>query len=323
MECLLVGWSSFARRRVVPALASLDVFTALNLASAHASAEELAGVPRLGRVFDDYQRAIVETPPGLVYISLDNQAHACWVERALAHGHHVVVDKPAVTELAAAERLVAMAAERALVLAEATTYAFHPLLAEVRQLWAAHGHPPTHLTAIFTPPIPSGNFRLSKQRGGGALLDLGPYCASIGRVVWGAAPERLSVSPGRGAPRGAAGSEVETSFSVLAEYGGGRTLVGHFAFTTEYRNWLQLLGPGLAVEVPGVFSTPPERVTEMTMVAANQVTTRLVPAASAMRLFLGEVLRAIASADFHTLAQTLLDDARVLDRLRQAARAES
>ena len=66
MDILLIGYSSFARRRVVPAITTTNTFEAIHVASRSASDDELAGVPKLGRVFRDYQQAIDDTPPGLV-----------------------------------------------------------------------------------------------------------------------------------------------------------------------------------------------------------------------------------------------------------------
>jgi len=310
MDCLILGGSRFARRRVLPALVSLDGIDAVHLASRSAT-----GVPTSGRRFHDYQEALEATPPGLVYVSLTNDAHARWAEAALAHGHHVVVDKPAFTDLLTAERLVALARARSLLLAEATTYGYHPVMTELRRVFAEHGSAPTHVSCAFTPPVPTDDFRHRKALGGGALLDLGPYAASLGRVIWGVAPTAISACATRD-------GDVDSSFSVLARYGGGRVLAGHFGFDTEYCNWIHLLGPGLAVEATGIFSTPPEAATEITVRHRDAITVRTSPPAPAMRLFLTAVLATIARGDHAPLAQTLLDDARVLDRLRHAAEGQ-
>lgn len=318
MDILLIGYSSFARRRVVPAITTTNTFEAIHVASRSASDDELAGVPKLGRVFRDYQQAIDDTPPGLVYVSLTNDAHATWAERSLERGHHVIVDKPAFTDLATAERLVALARDRSLVLAEATTYAYHPVIAHIRRVFEEHGVAPTHLTATLTPPLPLDSYRYRRVLGGGALLDLGPYTASIGRLIWGVAPQRVSACINSYSGDG----EVDTSYSVLAEYGTGRVLVGHFGFTTEYRNWLHLLGPGLGVEAPRVFSTPPGMVTDLLVRHRDEITTEPTPAGDAVRLFLAAVLAAIEGGDIALLAETLLEDARGLDQLRRAAAQE-
>src|SRR5262249_30927681 len=132
----------------------------------------------------------------------------------------------------------------------------------------------------------------------------GPYAASIGRLVWGRAPSWMSVRVTRGA-------EVDVAFSLLAEFGAGRVLAGHFGFTVEYRNWLLLAGAGTSVEVPLAFSTPPETDTARVVRRTDVTSTIRVPAASAMRAFVDAVLAAIARRDGTRFAAALLADARV------------
>lgn len=309
---LLIGCSRFARRRVLPALAGLDEVAAVHVASRRAGDAELAAVPKRGRVSRDYEQALADAPRGLAYVSLTNDAHAHWVERALAHGHHVVVDKPAFVALADAERLVAVARARGLVLAEAITWPYHPQVAQLRQMFADRGREPQHVTATLAPAIPADDVRMQRALGGGALLDVGPYFASLGRTLWGAAPVSLHAHATRTA-------EVDTAFGVLADYGGGRRVVGHFGFVTEYRNWLHLAAAGLAVEAHGVFSTGPDVETELVVRERDAITTTRAPAAFAMQLFLADVLAAIARGDATTHGERLLGDARVLDALRRAA----
>jgi len=273
-----------------------------------------ADTPKLGGVHDDYAAALAASPPGLVYVSLTNDAHARWVEAALVADHHVVVDKPAFTALADAERLVALAARRGRVLAEATTYLFHPALSRALGLFPEMQSQLMQATAHFTPPLPPENFRYRRALGGGAFNDLGPYLASLGRFLWGGPPPALSVSAHQDP-----GEEVETSFSVLADHGAGRTLIGHFGFKHEYRNWLHLAGPGLAVEVPLAFSVAPGVDTELAIRHRDAPGVVEVPAAFAMQIFLREVLSAIAADGGSGFAEALLADARVVDRLRGAA----
>jgi len=309
MSWIVLGCSKFARRRVFPALASfVDV---IHVASQRASEAELAAIPKLGKTFRDYEQALAE--PGVVYISLTNDAHAQWAERALELGHHVVVDKPAFIDLPTAERLVAVAKRRGLVLAEATSWPFHPQLELVRGAFAEAGSAPLLATAQFLAPIPADNIRMQRALGGGALLDIGPYAASFGRVVFGGEPTSVYA---RVHSRNA---EVDTAFSVLIEYGEGRAVVGHFGFTTEYRSWIHLGGPGCSVDAHGMFSTPPDVETEITIRRRDVVTTTKAPAAFALQRFLAAVTEAIARGDSDTFANMLLADARVREALASHA----
>lgn len=287
---ILLGHSRFAQRRILPALAGLaDV----RIASRRAG--------------DDFARALDE--PGIVWVSLTNDAHATWARAALERGHHVIVDKPAVIELADAEALVALARDRGLVLAEALTYAWHPVIDAIREIFV---EPPTHVVATFTPPIPPGGYRYDPARGGGALLDTGPYCVSLGRLLWDDDPVVITAHVVQRA-------DVDTSYSALLRYPRG-AVVGHFGFTTEYTNGVQLLGPALSVTVPRIFSTPADMVTEISVRQRDQLATHAVPAANSIARFFTAVVDAIARGDTTTFSELLLRDARALARLRQAAR---
>ena len=313
IDLLLIGYSTFAQRRVLPAVATVEEIGTVHVASRsggpHVNGQD---VPRLGRVFDDYARALDQTPPCLAYISLHNGAHAAWAERALAAGHHVVVDKPAFTDLADAERLVALARQQSLVLAEATTYAFHPVVDSMLRIFREHGSVPTQATVAFTPPVPPGGYRHRRDLGGGALLDTGPYFASIGRLVFGGPPLWL-----RACVTGASDG-VETSYSVLSRYASG-TLIGHFGFTTEYRNWMHLAARALDLELSGIFSTRPTVETDITVRRAGIVSIERCPAADSVRTFLREVLSAVVAGDGGRFGDVLLADARTLAALRRTA----
>jgi NDP-hexose-3-ketoreductase len=310
MELLLIGLSRFARRRVLPAAASLAEITAIDIASRHATAADVGGLPKLRRLHGDWRRALEARAPGLAYVSSVNSGHAVAVQHALERGWHVVVDKPALLDLHVAAKMVELADCSSLVLAEATCYAFHPMFSVVRELAADA----TKAVAVLTPPVPADDFRHDRARGGGALLDTGPYLASLGRVLWGQEPEQVSVMVGDRTAHG-----LDLSYSALARYPEGRAIVGHFGFTSTYQNVLQLLSRNEVIEVERPFSMPPDQEPRLT--ARNDQGRRVhrVPPADSMALFLSRVLAAArtGSREFDDL---LLSDARTLDRLRQAAR---
>ena len=309
MELLLIGMSRFARRRVLPAVAALDEVTTLHVASAHADPGE--PVPKIGRLHRDWRTALRDTDPALVYVSSVNSDHADAVRCALDHGHHVVVDKPALPDRATAVEVVARARSAGLVVAEATCYSYHPMFAQLGP--AGLGAGLTQAVAVFTPPVPASDFRHDRHRGGGALLDTGPYLASVGRVLWGLEPRDVHVVVGDRTPDG-----LELSYSVLAGYPGGRTVVGQFGFATTYRNSLQLLGPGLSVDIERPFSAPPDMTAEIRIENRGERIVQRVEPADSMRIFLTEVLRAVrdGSREFDA---PLLSDARTRERLTRAA----
>ncbi|MEU5725672.1 Gfo/Idh/MocA family oxidoreductase [Micromonospora sp. NPDC047738] len=313
MELLLIGMSRFARRRVLPAAAAMKEIEAVNIASSHADPATAGSLPKLGQIYADWRAALQAIPPGLVYVSLVNSEHAQAVRYAIEQGHHVVVDKPAFLTLDTAEEMVSLARSSSRVLAEATCYSFHPMFAEVRSLVEGLDTDVTKVVAVFTPPVPADDFRHDRGRGGGALLDTGPYLASLGRVLWGAEPEQVQVIVGDRTADG-----LETSYSVLAGYPGGKTIVGQFGFTTTYRNSLLLLGRQLSVDLERPFSALPDMTVGIQIESHGERHVRHVGPADSMRIFLASVVDAVHdnSREFDA---PLLSDARTLDRLVRAA----
>jgi predicted dehydrogenase len=179
------------------------------------------------------------------------------------------------------------------------------------QAFAEAGSYATHVVAAFSfPPHRAENFRYRAELGGGAMWDLGPYAVTPGRVIFGAnATEilgRVLVTQG----------EVDTGFSVLAIYPGGRSVVGSFGFTTGYINHVEIMGPGMTVSMDRIFSPLPQSSTELTIRGASGVSKLVVAPADTFTLFFHDVFRAIALNDHCRFASTILEDARALERLR-------
>lgn len=313
MKALLIGFSDIARRRVLPALQSLP--TVHELAVASQSAPPEGGFDTV-RLYRDYRLALDHFQPDLVYVSLINSRHELWAERALRAGAHVIVDKPAFASLDAAQRLCALAEHHGRCLAEATVYPYHPQVETIRQLFRQADTEPTRLMATLTiPGLSAGNFRYDATLGGGAMLDLGPYAVSVGRVFFGVPPLEVC---GRIVSRHTHG-DVETAFSVLMTYPGGRSMVGHFGFDARYCNHLQLLGPRLCVDVDRIFTTPPDLENTIAVQREDGRDRVTTPAGDSFQLFLATVIAAIASGAHRRFPADLVQDAAILHHLQQSA----
>ncbi|MBN1811732.1 MAG: Gfo/Idh/MocA family oxidoreductase [Anaerolineae bacterium] len=313
MKLLLIGCSKIAQKRVLPALARAGILAA-DVASRSRATEVALPEGLAGRVFEDYTTALNQSDADLAYVSTVNSTHAEWAEQALRCGYHVVIDKPACTSLEHTQRLLELARQRSLCLAEATTYGYHPQIEVARQAFAEVGSGPTCLIATFSfPPLAADNFRYQAAADGGALWDLGPYAVTPGRLFFGAEPEEIF---GRVTEWG---TEVETGFSLLMTYSDGRSMAGHFGFNTGYRNRLDILGPGVTVTIDRVFTTPPTAANEVYVNQHNQPKSIAVPPADQFALFLRAMVAAIETGQHSPLAEDMLSDARVLHRLREAA----
>src|SRR5450631_3307691 len=104
MRLLILGYSSIAERRVLPAAAKVAAIGEISIVSR--SRPQPDGWPKAGRFFADYETALRESNSDIVYLSLPNAMHERWVMAALAAGKHVIVDKPAMIAREDSERAV-------------------------------------------------------------------------------------------------------------------------------------------------------------------------------------------------------------------------
>lgn len=316
MRVLLAGYSSIAQKRVLPALAKLGIRD-IDLASRSATNASWPEGTK-GSFYADYGEGIRKSSADLVYISTTNDLHATLAELSLREGRHTVVDKPAFLRLEEAERLIEMAARRKLCLAEATVYPFHPQVEAVRKVFAESDSRPERLSAVFSfPPLPADNFRYRAELGGGALWDLGPYAVTPGRVFFGERPEEI-VCRITHRQHG-----VDTAFSVLMIYSGGRSFTGQYGYTTGYRNTLEVLGPQVAVTMERAFTTLPDAPATLRVTQGARQKTIEAEAADTFASFLKEVGDSIAQGDMQRWPAALREDALVLDELRRSAAAVS
>ena len=99
-------------------------------------------------------------------------------------------------------------------------------------------------------------------------------------------------------------------------------MVGHFDFNTEYRNCINILGPGMSVDIDRVFTTPSDVENGLKVHSHNNTKIHKTPAADSFSIFLQRVCDSISENRHHSFIETLLSDATALHRLRKAAQEE-
>lgn len=319
MHVLILGLSDIVRRRIRSALRQSPGVARVDVATRGLADSDVVAGWTEGEVFRDYRPALDRSHADVVYVSLVNSEHERWAERAIAAGRHTLVDKPACLGQRPAERLADLAQRRGVCLAEATVYAYHPQLDLVRQQFREAASSATRVTATFSfPPMGSSNFRYRHALGGGALWDLGPYAASVGRIFFGAEPATVSCAVlSRGGP-----DSVDTAFAMLTTFPDGRSVVGSFGFDTVYRNRIDVIGANVGVELDRVFTTPSDLASPVRVTRREGTSTLPAPPADAFVAFFDHVSSALKARDWATLTSDLVSDARTVQRLRDAAGEE-
>jgi dTDP-3,4-didehydro-2,6-dideoxy-alpha-D-glucose 3-reductase len=312
MRLLILGYSSIAERRVIPAAAKVTAIDEISIASKGRPQPD--GWPKAGRFFSNYETALRESDSDIVYLSLPNAMHEHWIMMALAAGKHVIVDKPAMITQEGSERAVKEARRINRVLAEATVFGYHPQFEVLADFLAENG-PLTCVDAQFIiPPLPIANFRNHPELGGGCLLDMGPYAAGVMRILGGGSPPHVAALAGGRHPE----TGIDMGFSVQARLANGGVFSGHFSFEGEYQNRLLIVARSGSVIIERVFSPPADHQMEWRRRVRNVESVVTFEVADTFARFLESVARAIASGDHERLHCDLLSDAECRARIAEA-----
>jgi predicted dehydrogenase len=164
------------------------------------------------RAAASYDALLADPEIDAVYIPLVNRDHRPWTLRALEAGKHVLCEKPLAMNAAEAEEMAAAAKRSGKHLMEAAMYRFHPRTrAFVESL-----EDPVYVQTSFGFTLNNKkDFRFESALGGGALLDVGFYVASIARWILGEPSEVLARSTMR------EGTDMTTS--ALLKFPSGAT----------------------------------------------------------------------------------------------------
>ncbi|WP_331742208.1 Gfo/Idh/MocA family oxidoreductase (plasmid) [Streptomyces sp. NBC_00876] len=132
----VLGCADIARRRTLPSLAHQPLMRVTAVASRRIERAREFTAQFGGAAVQDYEQLLRRDDVDAVYVPLPPELHAEWTLRALEAGKHVWCEKPFATGLADAEKAVALARERGLLLMENFMFLHHSQHARVRELVA-------------------------------------------------------------------------------------------------------------------------------------------------------------------------------------------
>jgi NDP-hexose-3-ketoreductase len=310
--------ASIAWRKMLPAVAAEPAVTVTAVASrdqakARKFTDAFGGEPVAG-----YAELLERPDVDAVYLPLPAAMHAPWIEAALRAGKHVLAEKPLATDADDVRRLVALAAERDLVLAENFMFTLHSQHQAVRKLIAdgTIGEVRGMSATFAIPQLPPDDIRYQPAVGGGALADVGGYPLRTASLLLGdeltVAGAVLRVDPGRG---------VDLSGAALLHAPSGA--VAHVTFGMEhaYRCEYEVWGTEGRIRLDRAFTPPPDYAPVLHIEAGGQRETRELPPDDQFR----QVVRAFTGAvtggqDSGLQGEAITAQASLVERVRQAAR---
>ncbi|MFN2237030.1 MAG: Gfo/Idh/MocA family protein [Anaerolineales bacterium] len=161
-------------------------------------AAELASAFSIPKVYHDYESLLADGQIDVVYINTIHPAHAEWVIEAARAGKHILVEKPIGLNSQEAAAMVEAAQVNDVFLMEAFMYRCHPqtqklaelvregVIGQVQIIRSVFSY-----NAAFNPTSKT----YTNELGGGGILDVGCYPASMTRLIAGAASGKPFLNP--------------------------------------------------------------------------------------------------------------------------------
>jgi predicted dehydrogenase len=253
-----------------------------------------------------------------VYIPLPNHLHLPWAIRCIEAGKHVLCEKPLALTADEGDRLVRAAADRPrLKVMEAFMYRHHPQwdMALQRLREGGVGDLRSVQAAFSIHNVNPDDIRNQQATGGGGLLDLGCYCISAARLVWGCEPRRV-----------VAWIEIDPQFrvdrlvSAILEFPDGTATFTVGTQLTPHQR-VTILGTQGGLEFDTPFSPPPDQAPRLVHRRQAETTDIPTPAADHFALMCDRF--ALAALRDEPVAISLADslaNLRVIDAVFRSAR---
>jgi len=160
------------------------------LEKAQAAASQLG----IEKAYGSYEELLADPDIDAVYIPLPNHLHVPWAIKALKTGKHVLCEKPIGLSVAEAQKLLDVAKKFPhLKVMEAFMYRHHPQWQWAKQKVSQGkiGEVQTIQSFFSYYNTDPDNIRNKVDIGGGGLMDIGCYCISLARFIFGAEPWRV------------------------------------------------------------------------------------------------------------------------------------
>ncbi len=191
----VLSTSKFALRATIPATQRSRYSEVTAVASRDLERARTVGADmNIPKAYGRYEEILADPDIDAVYIPLPNHMHVDWTLKALKAGKHVLCEKPLGLNYADASRLVDAAKDYpGLKVMEAFMYRHHPQWHKVKELVdeKAIGEIKAVHSLYSYCNVDTSNIRNKVETGGGVMLDIGCYCISLSRLVFGREPGRV------------------------------------------------------------------------------------------------------------------------------------
>jgi predicted dehydrogenase len=314
----VLSTSDLAVKKVIPATqqsahSQVAAIASRDLAKAQAVAAQL----QIPTAYGSYEALLADPAITAIYNPLPNHLHVAWTIKAMEAGKHVLCEKPIGLNADEAQQLAIAAANYPhLKVMEAFMYRFHPQWQRARAVVQSGeiGELRTISTLFSYYLTDPTNIRNIPGVGGGAILDIGCYAASLARFIFGAEPQRvvstIEYDPTMGTDRLIAG---------ILDFGAGHATFTCSTQLVPYQR-VNIFGTTGRVEIEIPFNAPPDRPCKVWITTGETTREEAIPVCDQYTLQAEAFALAVLN---DTPVPTPLTDAvanmRVLDAFTQSA----
>ena len=181
--------------KVIPAMKQCELCEIVAIASSRIEkAQDAAMKLGIQKAYGSYEDLLNAPEIDAVYIPLPNHLHVSWSIKALEAGKHVLCEKPLAMNATEANKLLDTAEKYPKQkIMEAFMYRHHPQWQHARQMVdeGKIGDLRTIQSFFSYYNADTADIRNIAEFGGGGLMDIGCYCISLSRFIFGAEPRRI------------------------------------------------------------------------------------------------------------------------------------
>lgn len=253
----ILSTAKIGMMKVTPAIQNAENCEVIAIASRDIERSKLAAEKLgIGKYYGSYEELLADPDIDAIYNPLPNHMHLGWTIKAMEAGKHVLCEKPIGLDSKEA-KILSDATKNFpdLKIMEAFMYRFHPQWKKAKSLIdeGRIGTVSTVHSFFSYNNIDPDNIRNKIEVGGGGLMDIGCYCVSFPRFIFGEEPKRVV-----GIMNHDPVMKTDRLTSSIMEFSGGVTST--FTCSTQLMSYqrVNILGNKGHIEVEIPVNAPPD-----------------------------------------------------------------
>ncbi len=303
VKILILGYSSFVRRRVIPALKKNKKIEFCICSESH-------NINLKKKIFyNDFNISLQNFNPNIVYISKINSLHYKFAKLALKKRYNTIVDKPVTLEINQALELLKIAKTKKLFFAEATLFNYHRVFNRILKECGGLSKI-EHIQSNFNIPLNKNVKKLNEIKGD-CEADMAPYAVSIIRLFLKGKKLKINVFKNH-----FKNTKLVKSFYINAKTD-KTSYFGNFAFDREYEQQIIFFTKDKIIYSPKrIFAQPPNKNSLIKVKYQNKYKKILVKKDDCIDNFFKLILNNLEKKKFSFFYDNVLKDAKLRNIIR-------